>query len=68
MLYNAYACHVQETPDEWKSELVSYNKIMGRTTMLDGDLPENADGEGVDTEDNGGYECCWKAPNPALAR
>ncbi len=42
----------------------SFNKLMAaRTTMLD-----MADGEDSDQDDTKGYECCWKAPNAALAR
>ena len=48
---------------EYKSELESFTKLMAaRTTMLD-----MADGNDVD-QDGKGYECCWKALNPALAR
>ena len=59
------------TPDSFKSELVSYQKVTGqRTTMLDHlDPGEGADGEYPDQEptSKNGYECCWKAPNPLLA-
>ena len=58
----------QETPAHYRSELVSYNKIRAqRTQMLHGDVANNADG--VDENQEGdGYECCWQAPNSALAR
>jgi hypothetical protein len=49
---------------EYKSELESFNKLMAaRTTMLD-----MADGQDSDQDDTKGYECCWKALNPALSR
>ena len=37
--------------------------MSARTTMLD-----MADGVDSDQDDTKGYECCWKALNPALAR
>ena len=64
----------QQSPAHYKSELLSYQKVMGQQTMMlkgEEDYPENADGEDVDQEvvtDDGAYECCWHAPNPALAR
>ena len=47
---------------------MSYNKVRAqRTQMLHGDVADNADG--VDSNQEGdGYECCWQAPNSALAR
>mmetsp|Transcript_31018 Transcript_31018/g.48610 ORF Transcript_31018/g.48610 Transcript_31018/m.48610 type:complete len:174 (+) Transcript_31018:1-522(+) len=64
----AVAASQQATPNHFKSELESYTKLrqVQRLTMLDEELPENADGEDVDQEGDG-YECCWHAPNPALA-
>eukprot|EP00286_Rhodomonas_abbreviata_P007609 CAMPEP_0181322930 /NCGR_PEP_ID=MMETSP1101-20121128/19496_1 /TAXON_ID=46948 /ORGANISM="Rhodomonas abbreviata, Strain Caron Lab Isolate" /LENGTH=171 /DNA_ID=CAMNT_0023430887 /DNA_START=18 /DNA_END=533 /DNA_ORIENTATION=+ len=60
-LVAAMVASSQNTPNEYKSELESYNKLQ-YTTMLD----DPADG--VDEDQAGdGYECCWHAPNPALA-
>lgn len=62
----------QESPAHFKSELLAYRKVVGQTQMLDSkDFAENADGEDVDDENtagDGAYECCWHAPNAALAR
>ena len=61
---------VQATPAHFRSELESYQKVQ-RTTMLDHlDPGESADGDYPDQEPTSehGYECCWKAPNPLLAR
>ncbi|KAJ1470820.1 hypothetical protein T484DRAFT_1917152 [Baffinella frigidus] len=61
----------QESPAHFKSELLAYRKVVGQTQMLDSkDFAENADGEDVDDENtagDGAYECCWHAPNAALA-
>lgn len=70
----ASSAAMKETPAHYRSELVSYNKIMAkrsvsqqRRTMLHGDATDMADGVAEDQEDTGGYECCWKAPNAKLA-
>jgi len=64
----------QQSPAHFKSELLAYQKVMGQQTMMlegKGPYPEEADGEDMDQEsvgDDGAYECCWHAPNAALAR
>merc|ERR1712127_449642 len=64
-LVAAMVASTQDTPNEYKSELESYNKVQ-YTTMLAGDIGDAADG--VDDDQTGdGYECCWHAPNPLLA-
>jgi hypothetical protein len=70
----ASSAAMKETPAHYRSELVSYNKMMARRgvtqqrrTMLSGDAEDSADGEAEDQADTGAYECCWHAPNSKLA-
>ena len=69
----AMAASQQETPAHFRSELLAYRKVMAhqRTTMLDEkatEYPAGADDIDVDQVNDGSLECCWHAPNAALAR
>mmetsp|Transcript_4451 Transcript_4451/g.10755 ORF Transcript_4451/g.10755 Transcript_4451/m.10755 type:complete len:176 (-) Transcript_4451:115-642(-) len=64
-LVAAMVASQQETPAHFKSELASFTKL--QMTKLE-DFPAGDPADGVDADQEGdGYECCWHAPNAALA-